>query len=70
LDEFITQLLGARELDQFRWRALNMERALVDQFAYDDHGATYISPAAPEPDWGAEWKKLPGCFEMTDWTLQ
>jgi len=48
LADMISQLIGARALDKFRWTNLNMEESLINQFAYDDRGATYIAASGEE----------------------
>ena len=70
MQEFITQLNGAKALDAFRWRHIDMARVLVDQFSFDDTSATYLSPVVQEPDWGAWAKRRPGYFEPEGMVVQ
>ena len=41
-NEFRRQLLGTRTVDAQLWASLNMEAALWEMFAFDDHGAIYV----------------------------
>lgn len=56
IQEFLTQLTGARTIDEQRWTNLHMEKALLDLFAFDDGGAWYLDRMAIKPPDG--WSDL------------
>lgn len=42
LQEFLTELRGARLIDQQQWTSLQIEKAMMEQWRFDDDGAYYL----------------------------
>ena len=59
-NEFHTQLLGSRHVDEFRWRALNCERSIWDMFSFDDEGCIYLNSRARRTIDRAEKRNMKG----------